>query len=76
MFSSLRIALILVIISAAGGGFLYVKALQKDLDTAKANIIKLEDAVSESNRPLLTTASRNDFEAILFKVRNDLRRRK
>ena len=51
MFSSLRIALILVIISAAGGGFLYVKALQEDLDTAKANIIKLEDAVSESKKP-------------------------
>ena len=62
MFNSLKLALILVIISAAGGGFLYVKALQKDLDTAKGNIIKLEDAVGEQA---------SDFEDII-QIRNNL----
>ena len=69
MFSSLRIAIILVIISAAGGGFLYVKALQKDLDTAKANIIKLEDAVQEQQDVILQ--QKEDFEDII-QIRNDL----
>ena len=30
--------MILVVLAAAGGGFMYVKALQKDLDTAKAKV--------------------------------------
>ena len=69
MFNSLKIALILVIISAAGGGFLYVKALQKDLDTAKGNIIKLEDAVGEQKAVIAQQAS--DFEDII-QIRNNL----
>ncbi|MDA9938635.1 hypothetical protein N9C48_00825 [bacterium] len=69
MFNSLKLALILVIISAAGGGFLYVKALQKDLDTAKGNIIKLEDAVGEQKAVIAQQES--DFEDIID-IRNDL----
>ena len=61
--------MILVVLAAAGGGVLYVKALQKDLDTAKANIIKLEDGISEQKAVIAQQAE--DFEAII-KVRNDL----
>ncbi|MGY8866207.1 MAG: hypothetical protein ACKVJK_11345 [Methylophagaceae bacterium] len=69
MFSSIRIALLLVMLAGAGGGVLYVKKLQGDLDTAKTNIIKLEDGISEQKAVIDQQA--NDFEAII-KVRNEL----
>jgi len=69
LFSSIRIAMILVVLAAAGGGFMYVKALQKDLDTAKANIVKLEDGINEQKAVI--EQQKKDFEAII-KVRNDL----
>ena len=31
MFGSIKIAIILIVLSAAGGGFVYVKGLQADL---------------------------------------------
>ena len=61
--------MILVVLAAAGGGFMYVKALQKDLDTAKANIVKLEDGINEQKAVI--EQQKKDFEAII-KVRNDL----
>src|SRR6056300_1774467 len=45
MFSSIRIAMILVLLAGAGGAFLYVKNLQKNLEIARANVAKLEVAV-------------------------------
>ena len=56
-------------LAGAGGGVLYVKKLQGDLDTAKTNIIKLEDGISEQKAVIDQQA--NDFEAII-KVRNEL----
>ena len=47
MFSSLKIGLILVILAGAGGGFLYVKKLQKDNEILKLNQAKLETAVED-----------------------------
>ena len=52
MFSSIRIAIILTMLAAAGGGFLYVKKLQSDLETARANVAKLEVAVQTSEASL------------------------
>src|SRR5210317_166063 len=52
MFSSIRIAMILVLLALAGGGFLYVKKLQSDLETARANVAKLEVAVQTSEASL------------------------
>jgi hypothetical protein len=52
MFSSIRIAVILTIISLAGIGFLYVKKLQNDLETARANVAKMEIAVQTSEQSL------------------------
>lgn len=69
MFSSLRIALILVVLASAGGGVLYVKKLQSDLDTAKTNIIKLEEGIKDQKAVI--AQQEQDFEAII-KVRNDL----
>src|SRR6056300_1578737 len=52
MFSSIRIAMILVLLAGAGGAFLYVKNLQKNLETARANVAKLEVAVQTSEASL------------------------
>jgi hypothetical protein len=69
MFSSVRIALFLVILASAGGGYWYVKTLQADLATAKENILKLNDAVSEQKNVIEQQVA--DFEAITS-IRNDL----
>ena len=47
MFSSLKIGLILLMLAGAGGGFLYVKNLQKDNEILKLNQGKLETAVED-----------------------------
>ena len=60
MFSSIRIALILVLLAGAGGGILYVKKLQSDLETARANVAKMEVAVQISEDSIKTL--QNDFQ--------------
>ena len=52
MFSSIRIAMILVLLAGAGGAFMYVKNLQKNLEIARANVAKLEVAVQTSEASL------------------------
>ena len=52
MFSSIRIAIVLTMLALAGGGFFYVKKLQSDLETARANVAKLEVAVQTSEASL------------------------
>ena len=46
----IRLALILIILAGAGGGYLYVTKLQKDNAILKNNQVKLETAVAESNQ--------------------------
>jgi uncharacterized protein HemX len=52
MFSSIKIAIILTLLAAAGGGVLYVKKLQSDLQTARENVAKMEVAVQTSEASL------------------------
>ena len=52
MFSSIRIAIILTCIGLAGGGFLWIKKLQSDLETARANVARMEVAVQTSEASL------------------------
>ena len=52
MFSGLKIALVFVILSAAGGGLFYVKQLQSNLEIARLNNAKLETAVETSEKSL------------------------
>ena len=47
MFSSIKIAMILLLLASAGGGIWYVKKLQQDNAILKANQIKLESAVND-----------------------------
>ena len=44
--------MILVLLAGAGGAFLYVKNLQKNLEIARANVAKMEIAVQTSEQSL------------------------
>ena len=46
----IRLALILIILASAGGGYWYVQKLQKDNAILKSNQVKLETAVAESDQ--------------------------
>ena len=48
MFSSIRIAIILFCVTAVGASYWYIQKLQSDLDTARANVAKMEVAVATS----------------------------
>lgn len=62
MFSSLRIVLVLVLLAGAGGAYLYVNNLQKNLEVAKANSAKLESAVSQNEQTI--EALRQDYAKV------------
>ena len=63
MFSSIKIAMVLIALAGAGGGFVYVKGLKADLATSEANNLKLEQSV-ESQKAVIEQQA-NDFKAIL-----------
>ena len=50
--SSIKIAMVLVVLSTGGLGYAYVKRLQNNLETARANVIKMEQAVKTSEESL------------------------
>ena len=59
MFSSIRIVMILILLATAGGAFLYVKNLQKNLEIARANVAKMEVALEVSESSLKLERSEN-----------------
>ena len=59
MFSSLKIALVFVILATAGGGLFYVKQLQSNLEIARLNNAKLESAIETSEASLATLKADN-----------------
>ena len=40
MFGSIKIAMVLIMLAGAGGGFVYVKNIKADLATSEANNLK------------------------------------
>ena len=62
MFSGIKIAIILAVLSLAGGGFVYVKGLQADLATSEANNLVLENIKAEQDAVI--EQMKKDFEAI------------
>jgi len=52
MFTSLKIAFVVVALGIAGGGYLWIQKLQNDLETARANVAKMEVAVQVSEESL------------------------
>lgn len=63
MFGSIKIAMVLIALAGAGGGFVYVKNIKADLATSEANNLKLEQSV-ESQKAVIEQQA-NDFKAIL-----------
>jgi hypothetical protein len=61
MFSSIKIAMVLIMLAGAGGGVVYVKTLKSDLATSEANNLKLEQSV-ESQKEVIAQA-KADFES-------------
>ena len=52
MFSGLKIALVFIVLAAAGGGLFYVKQLQSNLEIMRLNNAKLETAVETSEKSI------------------------
>jgi hypothetical protein len=63
MFSSIKIAMVVVTLLTAGGGFLHYKTVKSDLETAKANNKILELSISEQQAVI--AQQKADFTAIL-----------
>ena len=59
MFSGLKIALVFIVLAAAGGGLFYVKQLQSNLEIAQLNNAKLESAIETSEASLATLKADN-----------------
>ena len=63
MFSSIKIAMIVIALATAGGGFLHYKTVKADLETAKANNLLLEASVE--GQKAVIAQQQADFTAIL-----------
>jgi uncharacterized protein HemX len=75
MFSGLKIALVFVILAAAGGGLFYVKQLQSNLEIARLNNAKLETAVETSEKSIALLKKDNErLNALSDQLSKDLQR--
>lgn len=52
IFSGAKIAVLLLLLSVAGGGYLYVKNLQEDVDRITKNNVLLETAVNSKDQEI------------------------
>jgi predicted nuclease with TOPRIM domain len=52
IFSGAKIAVLLLLLSVAGGGYLYVKNLQEDVDRLTKNNVLLETAVNSKDQEI------------------------
>jgi len=59
MFSTIKIALVFIMLAGAGGGLFYVKQLQSNLEIARLNNAKLEIAVETSEASIATLKADN-----------------
>jgi len=75
MFSGVKIALVFILLSVAGGAYFYVNNLQKNLEIAKANAAKLEIAVETSEKSLALLKEDNArLNSLADKLGEDLRK--
>jgi len=54
MFASIKIAIVVVVLATGGVGYMYVQKLQSDLETARANVAKMEVAVQTAEASIAT----------------------
>jgi ABC-type transporter Mla subunit MlaD len=67
--------MILILLAGAGGGFMYVKNLQSNLEVARANAAKLEAAVETSEASLKLLKEDNArLNALSDQLNEDLRK--
>jgi len=59
MFSTIKIALVFIILAGVGGAYAYVNTLQKNLEIQKLNNAKLEVAVETSEQSIATLKADN-----------------
>lgn len=75
MFSSIKIALVFVVLAGAGGAYFYVNNLQKNLEIARANNAKLETAIETSEASLaLLQADNARLNTLADQLNADLRK--
>ena len=61
MFGSIKIAMVVIMLAGAGGGFVYVKNIKADLATSEANNLKLEQSVADQKEVI--AQAKADFES-------------
>lgn len=54
MINSIKIAIVLTVLATGGVGYMYVQKLQSDLETARANVAKMEVAVATAEASIAT----------------------
>ena len=54
MINSIKIAIVLTILATGGVGYAYINKLQNDLETARANVAKMEVAVQTAEASIAT----------------------
>ena len=75
MLSGVKIALVFILLSVAGGAYFYVNNLQKNLEIAKANAAKLEVAVETSEKSLALLKEDNArLNSLADRLGEDMRR--
>ena len=75
MFSGVKIAMVFILLSVAGGAYFYVNNLQKNLEIARANNAKLETAIETSEASLaLLQADNARLNTLADQLNADLRK--
>lgn len=54
MFTSIKVAIVLTLLATGGAGYMYIQKLQSDLETARANVAKMEVAVQTAEASIAT----------------------
>ena len=54
MFTSIKIGIVIAVLATGGVGYLYVQKLQSDLETARANVARMEVAVQTAEASVKT----------------------
>jgi len=75
MFSGVKIAMVFILLSVAGGAYFYVNNLQKNLEIARANNAKLETAIETSEASIaLLQADNARLNTLADQLNEDLRK--
>ena len=75
MFSTIKVALVFLVLAGAGGGLFYVKQLQSNLEIARLNNAKLESAVETSEASIKLLQEDNArLNTLTDQLNDDLRK--